>query len=114
FIQPSPNPPSQLSVFDWALHLDAGLFAQHLRAYAEAGGCARIDARIRSVELRPEDGFVRALTLDDGREVEGDLFVDCSGFKGLVIGEALGVGFEDWGRWLPCDAAYAVQSANRP
>ncbi len=114
FTLPSPNPPSQLSVFDWALHLDASLFAQHLRAYAEAGGCARIDARIRSVELRPEDGFVRALTLEDGREVEGDLFVDCSGFKGLVIGEALGVGFEDWGRWLPCDAAYAVQSANRP
>jgi tryptophan halogenase len=114
FIEPSPNPPSVLSVFDWALHLDASLFAQHLRAYAQAGGCARVDARIRSVALRPEDGFVRALTLEDGREVEGDLFVDCSGFRALVIGEALGAPFEDWGRWLPCDAAFAVQSANRP
>lgn len=114
FAQPAANPPTQLSVFDWALHLDAALFAQHMRAYAQAGGCARIDARIRSVELRPEDGFVRAVTLDDGREVEGDLFVDCSGFRALVIGEALGVPFEDWGRWLPCDAAFAVQSQNRP
>lgn len=112
FTLPSPNPPSSLSVFDWALHFDAALFAQYLRRYAEAGGCQRIDARIGSGALRPEDGFVRALVLDDGREVEGDLFVDCSGFRGLLIGEALGVPYEDWGRWLRCDAAWAVQSEN--
>ena len=113
FALPAPNPPTQLSVFDWALHFDAALFAQHMRAYAEAGGCTRIDARIRTVELRPEDGFIRAVTLDDGREIEGDLFVDCSGFRSLLLGDALGVAFEDWGRWLPCDAAFAVQSQNR-
>lgn len=114
FNRPAANPTSMLSVFDWALHLDASLFAQQMRAYAESGGCTRIDAKIRSVELRAEDGFVRALTLEDGREVEGDLFVDCSGFRSLVLGQALGVGFEDWSRWLPCDAAFAVQSRNRP
>jgi tryptophan halogenase len=114
FIEPSPTPPSSLSVFDWALHLDASLFAQHLRRYAEASGVQRIDARITHVELQPENGFVRAITLNDGRQVEGDLFVDCSGFRGLLIGEAMGSAYEDWGQWLACDAAFAVQSENAP
>jgi tryptophan halogenase len=114
FIEPSPTPPSSLSVFDWALHLDASLFARHLRTYAEAAGVQRIDARIVGTELRPEDGFIRAVRLDDGREVAGDLFIDCSGFRGLLIGEAMGSAYEDWGDWLACDAAFAVQSENGP
>ncbi len=114
FDQPSPNPPSSLSVFDWALHLDASLFARRLRTYAEAAGCRRIDARITGVRLRPDDGFIRAVTLEDGREVEGDLFIDCSGFRALLIGEAMGSAYEDWGDWLACDAAFAVQSENPP
>jgi len=114
FTLPSRNPPSSLSVFDWALHLDASLFAQHLRSFAEAGGCQRIDARVRSVDLRAEDGFIETITLEDGRSVEGDLFIDCTGFRGLLIGEAMGSTYEDWGQWLPCDAAYAVQSENAP
>lgn len=114
FTLPSRNPPSSLSVFDWALHLDASLFAQHLRKYAEAGGCLRIDAKVRKVELRPDDGFIRGLVLEDGREIEGDLFIDCTGFRALLIGETLGSGYEDWGDWLPCDAAFAVQSENAP
>jgi tryptophan halogenase len=114
FTEPSPNPPSSLSVFDWALHLDASLFAKHLRAYAEASGVKRIDARIGSVDLRASDGFIEALVLDDGRKVGGDLFVDCSGFRGLLIGEAMGSAYEDWGKWLDCDAAFAVQSENAP
>ncbi|MFN3352296.1 MAG: tryptophan halogenase family protein [Brevundimonas sp.] len=113
FTLPSPNPPSSLSVFDWALHLDASLFAQHLRAFAEAGGCERLDGRIGEVRLDPS-GAVRALGLADGREVEGELFIDCSGFRGLVIGEALGEPYEDWGRWLLCDSAFAVQSRAAP
>ncbi|MFN3932955.1 MAG: tryptophan halogenase family protein [Brevundimonas sp.] len=114
FVTPSPRPPSSLSVFDWALHLDATAFARHLRAYAEAGGCARIDARINGVDLRPDDGFIDSVVLDDGRRVEGDLFIDCSGFRALLIGEALAEPYEDWSQWLLCDAAFAVQSENAP
>ncbi|WP_396592653.1 tryptophan halogenase family protein [Brevundimonas sp. R86498] len=114
FDLPSPNPPSSLSVFDWALHLDAALFAQHLRRFAEAAGVRRVDARILGVELRPDDGFIRAVRLEGDREVAGDLFIDCSGFRGLLIAEAMGSAYEDWGDWLACDAAFAVQSRNAP
>ena len=114
FVTPSPRPPSSLSVFDWALQLDATAFAQHLRAYAEAGGCERIDARIRGVDLRPEDGFVQGVVLEDDRRIEGDLFVDCSGFRALLIGGALAEPYEDWAKWLLCDTAFAVQSENMP
>lgn len=112
FVAPALNPPSSLSVFDWALHFDAALFAARLRRYAEASGVSRIDARIASVALRAEDGFIDRLILADGREVGGDLFIDCSGFGALLIGKALGSPYEDWGRWLACDAAYAVQTEN--
>lgn len=107
---PAPNPPSQLSVFDWALHFDAALFAAHMRRFAQGQGVERIDARIAGVSLREEDGFVEALRLEDGRSVAGDLFVDCSGFRALLLGEALGIGYEDWSHLLLCDGAFAVQS----
>lgn len=108
---PVPHPPTRLSVFDWALHLDATKFAAHLRAHAEAMGVQRIDARIDAVPLHP-DGTIRAVRLSDGHEVTGDLFIDCSGFRAMLIGEALGVGHEDWSHWLLCDGAWAVPSAN--
>ena len=111
FTLPSRNPPSPMSVFDWALHLDASLFAQHLRRFAEASGCVRIDARVEAVLTRP-DGYIAALKLADGREIAGDLFIDCTGFRALLIGQTMGVGYEDWGDWLPCDAALAVQTEN--
>jgi tryptophan 7-halogenase len=107
---PSPNPSSQLGIFDWALHFDAALFAQHMRRFAERMGVTRIDARITSVDLHSETGSIDALTLDSGARVEGDLFIDCSGFRSLLLGEALGVGYEDWSHWLLCDGAFAVQS----
>ena len=110
FTPPSPNPPSTMSLFDWALHLDASLFAQHLRRFSEAAGCVRIDGRITKVNLRASDGFIESLTLSNGETVEGDLFIDCSGFRSLLLGEALGVGFEDWSHWLLCDSAFAVQT----
>jgi len=107
---PAPNPPSQLSIFDWALHFDAALFAQHMRRFAEGLGVTRIDARIGEVALRGEDGFIDAVVLEDDRRIDGDFFIDCSGFRSLLLGEALGVGYQDWSHWLFCDGAWAVQS----
>lgn len=107
---PQPNPPTPLAVYDWAIHLDASLFAKHLRSYAEASGVERIDAVVAEVE-RGSAG-VAALRLDDGRRIEGDLFIDCTGFRSMLLGETMGVGFEDWRDWLPCDAAIAVQTEN--
>ncbi|MFV3129006.1 tryptophan halogenase family protein [Niveispirillum sp. KHB5.9] len=109
FTTPSPNPPSTLSVFDWALHFDAGLFAQFLRKNAEGKGVRRIDAKVERVEQRAEDGHITGLLLDNGDTITGDLFVDCSGFGGLLIEGAMKSGYEDWTQWLFCDRALAAQ-----
>ncbi|WP_443748515.1 tryptophan halogenase family protein [Asticcacaulis solisilvae] len=109
FALPSPSRETWTQ-FDWALHFDAGLFANHLRDFAVKAGVRRIDAVLKHVRLAPATGFIEALELDSGEVVEGDLFVDCSGFQALLIGKALGVGYEDYCRWLFCDAAVAQQS----
>ncbi len=110
FTTPAKNPPSALSVFDWALHFDATLFAQLMRSNAIENSTTRIDAKIMQVNLREADGFIESLTLDSGKIIGGDLFIDCSGFRGLLIEEALHTGYEDWSQWLLCDTAFAVQS----
>jgi tryptophan halogenase len=115
FCMPDPrNPGSPISGLDYAYHFDASLFAAYLRKASEARGVTRIEGRITDVKLRGEDGFVDHVVLADGRTVDGDLFVDCSGMRALLLGGALGVGFEDWSRWLLNDRALAVPCESAP
>jgi len=110
FALPVHAPNTPLNKLTYALHFDAGRFAQFLRGYAQARGVLRTEGHVRHVALRGSDGFVDSLTLDTGERVGADLFIDCSGFKGLLIEEALHTGYQDWGRWLPCDRAMIVHS----
>jgi tryptophan halogenase len=93
----------------WAFHFDASLYAAYLARLSQGMGVRRIDARI-SGALRRADGDVRALKLEDGRELEADFFIDCTGFRGVLIEQALQTGYEDWSKWLPCDRAQALPS----
>ncbi|NIJ63167.1 tryptophan halogenase [Sphingomonas leidyi] len=95
---------------NYAYHLDAGLYARFLRDFAEPLGVNRIEGRIERVEQHPETGFVTALRLASGQRIEGDLFLDCTGFRGLLIEQALRAGYEEWSHWLPTDSAIAVQT----
>jgi tryptophan halogenase len=95
---------------NYAYHLDAGRYARFLRRFSEHFGVERIEAKIASVDLDAASGDISALVLDSGKRIEGDLFIDCTGFRSLLLGQTLGVEYEDWSHWLFNDSAIAVQT----
>ncbi|MFM5916532.1 MAG: tryptophan halogenase family protein [Novosphingobium sp.] len=108
------NPNSPLADIDYAFHFDATAYARFLRARSEAQGVERIAGTIIDVQQNAETGFVESVTLSDGRSVPGDLFIDCSGQRALLLGGAMGVGYEDWNQWLLCNRALAVPCESAP
>ncbi|HEY8708381.1 MAG TPA: tryptophan halogenase family protein [Burkholderiaceae bacterium] len=108
FMRASDAPNSPLGHIAHAFHFDAGLYARYLRTYSEARNVQRTEGRITRALLREGDGFIEAVEMESGERVAGELFIDCSGFRGLLIEETLKTGYEDWSHWLPCDRAIAV------
>jgi tryptophan halogenase len=95
---------------NYAYHFDAGQYAKFLRRFAEVLGMKRVEGKIKEVRQNGETGNIEALVLHSGQMIEGDLFIDCTGFRGLLIEQTLKTGYEDWSHWLPCDSAAAVQT----
>jgi tryptophan 7-halogenase len=110
----APEPGSPVQPLTRAFHFDAGLYARFLRAFAEARGVRRFEGKITRVQQHAETGDIRAVETERGDVISGDLFIDCSGFRGLLIAQTLGTGYADWTHWLPCDRALAVPCSNAP
>lgn len=114
FALPVPDPRSPLSTLDYGLHLDARAHADYLRQQALRAGVTRIAARRVNAELRQTDGFIAAIALEDGQRVTGDLFIDCTGPDGVLIGQSLQTPYEKWTDWLPCDREISVSTPGAP
>jgi tryptophan halogenase len=101
---------SSQSDINYAYHLDATVYAKYLRKFAAGHGVKRVEGKIQQVRQNPDSGFIESLVLDSGQVIEGDFFIDCTGFRGLLIEQTLHTGYEDWSHWLPCDSAVPVQT----
>jgi tryptophan halogenase len=113
FQHPSPDLDRVESTFGYAYQFDASLYAAFLRRYAEKHGVERHEGKVVDTVLDGQTGFIDTITLADGRAIKADLFVDCSGFRGLLIEGALASGYDDWSNWLPCNRAVAVPTQSR-
>lgn len=112
FFPPAKVPNTPIGGANYALHVDAALVARYLRDYSQSRGLVRTEGKVTEVRQR-ENGFVGSVVLEDGREIRGDFFIDCTGFKALLIGQSLGVGHVDWSNYLPCDRAVTMRSEGR-
>ncbi len=112
FTRPLNIPKSPLSQIVYAFQFDASLYAEYLLNYAETNGVIRTEGKVTNVNLDPASGFIRSVDLESGGSVGGDLFIDCTGFRSLLIDKALGVDYVDWSEFLPCDRAIAIPTAS--
>lgn len=118
FMMPQPDMKnSPMAAIGYAYHFDANLYARYLRRVSESRGVRRTEGKVTQVLLNdapgPRQGHVQAVVMASGERIEGDLFLDCTGFASLLIERTLNTGFEDWSHWLPCDRAMAVPSESR-
>jgi tryptophan halogenase len=95
---------------NYAFHIDASLYAKYLRKFSERFGVKRVEGKIAGVSTHPENGYIASLQLDNGKTIDGDFFIDCTGMRSMLIEQALHTGYESWSQWLPCDSAVAIQT----
>ena len=108
FEHPMPDPRNIRSTFDYAYHFDAGLYAQYLSKFALSKGCVRYEGIVVNVNQDSQSGLIKSIQLDSGQDIHGDFFIDCTGFRGVLIEQTLKTGYENWNHWLPANRAVAM------